>query len=299
MIQRETVDGLDAYTIASKNNLTKATFIPEKGGKGVSIIMPGHNGPRELLFHRPKHSEGGWPFCFPICGRIERQGKLNSYFYDGHIYELPIHGFAAHKPWTVADSGADHLLMTLRDDDQTRQAYPFHFTVELLYEIADKRLFCRQTYTNHGDRPMPYYAGFHPYFLTPPPGQGKDHVILNFRPEKRFRYNQQLSDLVGEQALFALPISAANPEIHEQLLSLGEDKNIHLTFPEKDRVHLIAEGVEDPDLFPYVQIYSPMDQPFIAIEPWMSYANALNNLTGVRWLAPGQSEHGLLRLWME
>lgn len=155
------------------------------------------------------------------------------------------------------------------------------------------------TYTNHGDRPMPYYAGFHPYFATTPPGQGKNHVILNFHPERRFRYNQRLTDLVGEQPLLHLPSPVTNPEIHEQLMKLGEDKECHLIYPDQDVIMMAAEGVEDPDLFPYVQIYSPADQPFVCVEPWMSYPNALNSIEGVRWLAPGQSEHGVLRLWLE
>ncbi len=305
MVQRQTIAGFETYTIAAKNGLTRATFVPERGGVGSSIVMPGRQGERELLFHYPhlwdrtsKDLPGGWPFCFPICGRLERQGRLNSYYYDGHVYELSIHGFGWDKPWTVADAGSDHLLLVLRDDEQTRAVYPFHFTVELLYEIAESRLFCRQTYSNHGDRPMPYYAGFHPYFLTPPPSSGKQQVILNFQAQRRLRYNQQLTDLVGEQPLFPLPASAANPEIHEQLLLLGEDKEIHLSYPGGDVVNMAAEGVEDPNLFAYLQLYSPPDQPFVCVEPWMAHPNALNSVAGVRWLAPGKSEHGVLRLWM-
>ena len=295
MVERQMQDGFETLTIASNNGLTKATFIPDKGGMASSIVMPGQQGPRELLFYSQDRLSG-WPFCFPICGRLERQGRLNGYYYDGHVYELPIHGFAMHKSWMVGDAGKDHLLLVLRDDEQTRAVYPFHFTVELRYEIADRRLFCRQTYTNHGDRPMPYYAGFHPYFLT---GQEKNHVILNFHPQRRLRYNQNLTDIVGEQPLFPMPVSAGNPEIHEQLLQLGEDKEIHLRYPNKDMLLMTVEGVEDANLFPYVQIYTPSDQPFICVEPWMAYPNALNSVAGVRWLAPGQSEHGVLRLWLE
>ncbi len=306
MVQKQMIGGFETYTIVSPDGSTQATFVPERGGVGTSFVMPGHQGPRELLFHykhlwdrNSKEFPGGWPFCFPICGRLERQGQLNAYYYDGHVYELPIHGFAAHKVWEVSEAGKHHLLLVLRDDEQTRSVYPFHFTVELYYEIAHRRLFCRQTYTNHGDRAMPYYAGFHPYFLTPEPGNGKNRVILNYSPRRRFRYNQQLTDLVGEQPLFNLPTPVTNTEIHEQLTQLGEDKEIHLSFPNKDVINMVAEGVEDRDLFPYVQIYTPEDKPFVCLEPWMGFPNALNSVSGARWLAPGQSEHGILRLWLE
>jgi galactose mutarotase-like enzyme len=287
-----------AYTITSKDGLTQATFIPERGGSGSSMVMPGEQGPRELLFF-DKDRFSGWPFCFPVCGRLERQGRLNSYYYDGHEYELPIHGFAKNKPWTVIDSDSEHLLLELRDDEETRRVYPFHFTVQLHYEIANRRLTCRQTYINHGDRPMPYYAGFHPYFLTPPPAQGKAQVMLNFAARRRLRYNQNLTEIVGEQSLFNVPVSVANPEIHEQLMQLGEDKTVHLRYPGKDVLSMAAEGVEDINLFSYLQLYSPPDQPFICTEPWMGVPNSLNSVAGVRWLAPGASEHGVLRLWLE
>ncbi len=306
MIQKQLINGFETYTISSTDGSTQASFIPERGGILYSVVMPGQQGARELLFQdeqfwsRSQNSfMGGAPFCFPICGRLERQSHLNAYYYDGRIYELPIHGFAASKPWEVAKAGENHLALTLRDDEETRTVYPFHFTVELHYEVSAKRLFCRQTYTNHGEIPLPYYAGFHPYFLTPSPGQGKEHVILNYTPIRRFRYNQRLTDLVGEQPLFILPTAVSNAEINEQLTQLGEDKQIHLHYPGGDVINLFVEGVEDPDLFSYVQIYTEVDKSFICVEPWMAYPNALNSVAGARWLAPGQSEHGTLRLWVE
>ena len=96
-----------------------------------------------------------------------------------------------------------------------------------------------------------------------------------------------------------MPTSVTNPEIQEQLTQLGEDKEIHLSFPNKDVINMVAEGVEDRDLFPYLQIYTPEDKPFVCLEPWMGFPNALNSVSGARWLAPGQSEHGILRLWLE
>lgn len=306
IVQRQIIAGFEAYTIISEDGLTRATFLPERGGVASSIVMPGHSGPRELLFHyshlwdrQSTLSPGGLSFCFPICGGLERHGQLDEYYYEGHLYPLSVHGFAWHKLWMVADAGSNHLLLMLRDDAETRLVYPFHFTVELRYEVANRRLFCRQIYTNHGDTPMPYYAGFYPHFLTPAPGQGKDRVTLNCHPERRMRYNRHLTDLVGEQPLFAFPVSVARAEIHEQLLKLGEDKNIHLSYPDKDVINMVTEGVEDPELFPYLQIESPQDQPFVAVAPWMAYPNALNSVAGVRWLAPGKSEHGVFRLWME
>ena len=291
-----------SYTIHSTDGATQATFIPERGGMGSSIIMPGNSGPRELLFQHEFFWDtaltsftGGWPFCFPVCGRLERYGEEGHYFYDGQAYTLPIHGFAWRLPWQVAEYSDNRIKLTLEDNHETLQVYPFNFTLALDYTIEPGVLLSAQTYTNRGDKPMPYYAGFHPYFSTPAFNQGKERVMLDFHPVKCLAYNKTLTDLVGERDLYAVP-TAITADINERLTQLGADKTTHLTFPDGDSIEMTASGIEDPDLFPYIQVYTPLEQPFICIEPWMGHPNAMNTVGTVRWLQPGQSEQGLLRL---
>lgn len=305
-MSQHTIKKTEAFTIHSENGLTQATFIPDKGGAASSIIMPGKSGPRELLYLHDFFWDktlpdlpGGWPFCFPVCARLERQGKRGVYLFDGKLYELPIHGFSWYLPWEVAQCDDHHIELVLSANQKTYPIYPFEFEVRLAYEITNSSLVCRQTYTNKSDKAMPYYAGFHPYFLTPQPGQGKEKVTLQYQPVRRFRYNASLTDLVGEQSLFHLPASITNPEINEQLTMVEKNKEIQLFYPDGDVIHMIAEGVEDADLFSYIQLYTMEQKPFICVEPWMSFPNAMNSVFGVRWLLPGQSEQGLLKLWLK
>lgn len=289
---------LAKYTIISIDDSTQATFIPARGGIGSSIIMPGRSGPRELL-SPPDFTQagftGGWPFCFPVCGRLERYGQEGKYYYDGHVYTLPIHGFAGYQPWRVDTVARNRLKISLRDTAETLTQYPFPFQLTLDYTVNRSELLCLQTYTNRGHRPMPYYAGFHPYFLTPPLHEGKENVQLNYQAVKGFTYNSALTDLTGEQPPYPLP-TAITADINERLTLLGEDKRLTLTFADGDILQMIVEGVEDSHMFPYLQVYTPKEKSFICLEPWMSHPNAMNTVNGVRWLAPGQHEQGLLRL---
>ncbi len=212
MAQHKRINGFETCTIASSNGLNQATFVPERGGAISSIIMANGSQPRELLYQHDFFWDktiddlpGGWPFCFPVCARLERQGRRGAYLYDGNIYEMAIHGFSWSEPWQVEAETDNSVLLVLRDNDRTRAQYPFSFEVKLHYEMNDDGLICRQSYTNFGDNAMPYYAGFHPYFKTPLPQQGKEQVILNYQPTERFQYNAELTDLVGRQDLFALP----------------------------------------------------------------------------------------------
>lgn len=293
-------------TIASRDGGTRASFIPEKGGVGSSIIMPFNKGERELLFLHDffwndeiKDLPGGWPFLFPICARIERDGVAGNYLYDAHLYNLPIHGVSWWLPWEVTSNAPDSLVLTLRDNKQTFQHYPFYFKVELHYLISDGSLTCVQRYTNTGDRPMPYYAGFHPYFLTSTLDADKAQVMINYHPKRRFLYNERLTDVIGEQELFNLPASVADPEVNEQLVELGDDKTITLSFPDGFKLKMLVTGIEDQYLFRFVQLYTQPKQPFICVEPWMGMPNALNTVSGVRWLQPSESESGILHLWCE
>ncbi len=306
MARIEQQRGFKTYTIVAKDGSTEATFIPEKGGMGAQIIMSGVQGPRKLLYqhdefwhHDMQDLPGGWPFCFPVCARLERQGQVGAYLYDAKIYQLPIHGFAWSLPWRVTDQRDDMLEMSLQDSELTQVNYPFQFIVTLRYQVKRGLLTCEQSYTNTGDVVMPYNAGFHPYFLTPMPGQGKDAVTLDYKPTRRFKYNKKLTDLVGELDLFDLPTSIANPHINEQLTAVGEAKEVVLRYADGDVIRLCAQGVEDPNLFPYIQLYTMPDKPFFCVEPWMGFPNAMNAVQGMRFLQPGATEHGLLKLSLE
>lgn len=305
MAEKKTEHGVTTYTIHSKDASTSMTLLPERGGFGSSLIMPTKNGPREMLFQHDffwdkewNDFPGGWPFLFPVCARIGRDGTKGIYLYDGKQYELDIHGFGWHSAWDVVDEAEDSLTIRLRANEETLAMYPFNFDVVLRYHVDEASVTCEQTYTNRGETPMPYYAGFHPYLAMPEPGKGKDAVKLDYKPIRRFKYNEAMTDIVGEQPLFDLPTSITNPDILEQLTYLGEDKEVRLKLPEGLTIHINAEGLDDRNMFSYLQLYTMADKPFFCAEHWMSFPNSINTLNAVRWLTPGESESGFIKLWI-
>lgn len=293
---------LETVSIRSSDGMAYAVFIPSRGGTMASLTLLGRQGFRQLLYQHDffwdqqiTELPGAWPFCFPVCARLERDRKPGAYYYDGTVYELPIHGFAWQLPWTVIAVNSHSITLRLNDNEYTRLHYPFSFSIELCYVIESKRLLCYQVYSNRGDKPMPYNAGFHPYFLTPPVGQGKEQVLLDYYPVRRFVYNRQMTCLMGETTLFDVPIRITDPTINEQLTQVT-DKEIRLLYPNGDTIQMTAEGEDGTDLFPYVQLYTMSDKPFICVEPWMGYPNAMNSVQGMRWLAPYEQERGILTL---
>ncbi|OGV42534.1 MAG: aldose epimerase [Lentisphaerae bacterium GWF2_57_35] len=306
MTDQAAVKGFEVCTIVSPSGKTRASFVPEKGGIGSSLIMMGPQGPRELLYQHDffwdkgpvERIPGGWPYLFPVCGRLERGGVMGPYLYEGRLYRLPSHGFGPRMPWKAVFENSSEVVLSLSATAATREVYPFSFEVDLRYRAEDDAFICEQTYRNAGMRPLPYYGGFHPYFATPAPGQGKEEILLDYHPIRRLIYNEKLSDVIGEGTLPQMPISIAEPRINELLTVVGADKETRLVYPDGMTLHMTAEGVEDPDLFPYIQLYTMPEKPFFCIEPWMGFPNALNTVSGVRWLMPGQEEKGLLKVWL-
>lgn len=287
----------ELLSLQAANGLAQAQFSPQHGGVGVSLRLPDPARPgqsRELLYqpagfdwaHYHKIALG-WPLCFPICGRLNRNGQAN-YLYQQRLYSIGIHGFAHSLPWTVIHHTERELTLQLTANDHTRAQYPFEFAITLAYTLDDHALRCTHTYSNHGREPMPYVAGLHPYFWIDPARYDKSQVILSCAAQQRFQYNDTFTDVIGERAPLKLPIAITDPDVNESLLLLGQDRRIRLSFPDHSVIELEAHGEPVAD-FPYVQLYHVAEQPFFCIEPWMSHPNALNTVAAAPLLPPGVS----------
>lgn len=285
----------------SPDGAVQASVVPELGAIVSSLTIGGHELLYQQTFFWDRHAErtrGGLPLAFPVCGRLERNGVAGAYQYYGRIYHLKNHGFSMRVPWTVTECGReDEVVVRLTETDETLGIYPFAFEIVLRFRAEPSQFVVEQTYANTGDRPMPYYAGFRPYFLTPHAGRGKGTTMVDFRPVRQLVYNERLTDIITKTPPPSFPASVSDPAINETLTRVGEDKKATLAFPDGMTVHMLAEGVEDRNMFPYVQLYTVPEKPFFCIEPWMGFPNALNTVCGARWLTPGQSEHGVLRIW--
>lgn len=282
----------------------EATIVPELGGIVSSLRLPWAGESREVLFRHPhfwdpgaERTRGGIPFLFPVCGRMQRDGASGVYIVGGRVYAMKIHGFSMRGPWQTIRADETAVTVALADSAESRTQYPFAFRLNLTFRFEQGAFLIDQTYENTGKVPLPYYAGFHPYFLTPDPGAGKDSVILDYAPVARWAYNATLTDIAGKVAAPALPTRITDPAINEALTEVGADREVRLRYPDGVVLHTRADGVEDPAMFRFVQLYTMDDRPFFCVEPWMGFPNGMNTVDGVRWLAAGAVEHGCLRVW--
>ena len=289
-------NGIGVFSIASPDGGARADVVPELGGIVSSLRL---DGGRECLFRHDgfwdpaaPETRGGIPPLFPICGRLLASGTPGLYRVGDRPYRLPIHGFAMRLPWEVADaSRPDALRLRLADSDETRAIYPFAFELELLYSVSAEGLSCRLTVRNAGAVPLPYYAGFHPYFRTPPPGGGKEPSAFEARPRARHVYDETKTGLVGSAPPPVFPMSIADESVNGLLLEMGADNETRIRFPDGFGIRQTASPA-----FRYRQFYTLPDQPFFCDEPWMAPPGSLNRPGAARMLPSGQAESADVRI---
>ena len=294
---RETFQhGIRVLTLTAADGLTRAEIVPELGGSVSSLVLPGPDGaPRECLFRHPwfwdratPETRGGIPLLFPVCGRLLKDGADGRYHVHGRPFHLPIHGFAMRQAWDVADAGRpDELRLQLTDSKATRAVYPFAFVLELHFAIAPAALTCRLTVRNPGREPLPFAAGFHPYFAVPPTGGGQEQTFFHARPRASLAYNATKTDVTGTLPPPALPLPVGDGRLHSLLLDMGADRETRITFPDGFEIRQTASA-----LFAFRQLHTLPGVPFFCDEPWSAPAGALNRPDAVRVLAPGQAETG-------
>jgi len=211
---------------------------------------------------------GRAPVLFPIVGRAP-DDKIAV---GAHEADMPQHGFARRSVFTLGEQTDDMCRHTLRDNEVTRQSYPFAFQMRVTHRIMGARLDVEVEIENHDGRPMPFGFGFHPAFRWPlPGGEGQvHHVVLENEAEPKM---VRLQDGLLPDVL--LPSPFANGRLAITSGMFVEDAMI---FPSGAGSGL-AYGVKDGpqlkftfDNLPNLALWSKPDAPFLCIEPWHGMA---------------------------
>lgn len=133
-----------------------SAIVTRLGGQVLSWMTPDG---RERLFLSERAVfdgsapiRGGIPVCFPQFGGLG---------------DLPKHGFARTREWTVAGQrcGDDYALATLElaDDDDTRARWPHAFRAEITVMLEVDRIDVEFCVENTGSAPFEFTGALHSY----------------------------------------------------------------------------------------------------------------------------------------
>jgi len=216
---------------------------------------------------------GGIPILFPICGNLPD----NQYLYQGKPYHLKQHGFARDLPWTVVDqSTQDQASLTLElvSTDHTRSLYPFDFQLLFTYRLQGDRLTLHQRYTNHSAEPMPFSAGFHPYFAVQDKGQLQFQIPASEFLDQRTKTTHSFA---GQFDFSQDEIDVAFRDLSSPVATVTDGaRSQRLTFSFSPEFSLLV-------------FWTLKEKGFYCMEPWTAGRNAMNTGDRLLHLAPGQS----------
>lgn len=100
---------------------------------------------------------------FPYVGRLNE----GSYYYDGQLYQMKIHGFASAFSFEPVARERDSLVLELRSGEETLRQYPRAFAFRVGYALTQNTLSIRFAVQNLDSREMIFGVGGHPGFNVP------------------------------------------------------------------------------------------------------------------------------------
>lgn len=213
-----------------------------------------------------KHS----PILFPIVGTL----KNNSYQYNEKEYHLSRHGFARDMDFELVDQKENSVTFSLQSSEETLEAYPFIFELQISYALYNNSLSIEYKVINNGKSQMPFSIGAHPAFALT--GNFEDYSI-EFEKEESLEYYLLENDLISNQT--------KTLEVQKKLIPLNYQlfKNDALIFKTLESKSLTILKSNNQFLkvsfkdFPSLGIWTKMNAPFLCIEPWFGYSDTNEN----------------------
>lgn len=230
------------------------------------------------------------PVLFPIVGRL-RGDSLRS---GGTEYRMTQHGFARDRRFAWTFRGETACSLSLSDDAQSREIYPFPFRLEIGWAIEEGVLTQSLRVENPGEAPLPFSLGLHPAFAWPLPGaEGKAGHRLEFGAAEAPSILRLDGGLMGGPR--PSPIAGNRLDLHEGLfvedaivLEPVVSRRLRYVGPQGQALTLEWDG------FPTLGIWSKPDgADFLCLEPWQGHATPagwdgeFSQKPGVISLAPG------------
>ena len=271
------------YTLVDASTKSQVEVVPERGGIVVSWQIDGQEVfylDAERFTHPDLSVRGGNPILFPLCGNLPN----DTYNVDGQEYKIKQHGFARELPWTVtaqSDREGASLSVELTSNEATKAVYPFDFRVVYTYVLRGNTLEIQQDYQNLSASPMPFYSGFHPYFLCGDKAQLEVQI-----PSTSFNDNRTKKDFDfdGKFDFEQEEIDAVFGNLSSRTTSVSDrSRNLNIT-------------IDYDDFYTCLVFWTVKGKDFYCLEPWSAGRNAMNTKENLTVLAPHSSRQTVVKI---
>lgn len=252
------------YTL--KNDVL--TVKVESHGAEVKSVVSNENG-REYMWQGDKKYWGGTsPILFPSIGSM----KNMQYKYNGKIYPMTKHGFARDKDFEVISQTETEIWFQIKEDEETLKIYPFHFTLQLGYELKGNEVAAHWKVVNDNDVDMYFCIGGHPAFNCPIHGEdSKEAYALRLNANGKVLYsgNDENGLMLNAKEEFKLTDGKAymTDGFFDEVTYMIEDyqvSEVSVVEPNGNAYATVKFRT------PVIAFWSPekKNAPFVCIEPW-------------------------------
>lgn len=252
----------------------------------LRVAINAHGAELDSIVHKQNQLEYLWqgdaafwgkksPILFPIVGTL----KDNSYSYQGEKYNLPRHGFARDKAFTLEHRSEDKATFLLVSDEESVKNYPFSFEFRLHYALKDNVLSVTYAVQNTGEDLMYFSVGGHPAFRVPlvDGTTYTDYFIELNAAETSGRYplsKDGLLELAPNPFLQNTDKIPLNPSLfYEDAVVLKHLSAKSMAILSEKTAHGLKMSF---DGFPYFGIWAAKNAPFVCLEPWCGIADSVN-----------------------
>lgn len=261
----------------------QALICPEQGAAFSSLQWRG----RDVLVPAPEGARH--PGAYGAFWMLPWANRLDAGRIAGHAMPInraaegtSIHGLARDLPWEVISATQDHALL-----QQRLNVAPFDYTAQLKVTLDVEGLLMEMTLLHEGAASTPYGMGWHPWFIR------SAATSLHLNATQRANHSER-----GLPESLTLCAGIAADEaglIGLDNFFAGWDGAARLTTP-AGTITLTATG----DFAAGVQVYAPVAQPIICVEPVSHMPDAPNRpalaaAAPMRVLTRGQALHGTIR----
>ena len=235
---------------------------------GAELISVKHEGVERLWQNESGAWSGHAPILFPFGGTC-------AVVVDGVQYPCPRHGFARQKEFSVFEKTENEITLLLRSDAQTKEWYPYDFSLFITYTVSGNRLSVTHKAVNEGTKTM--YAGFccHESFCLD--GEVNEYEVV-FKEEERFLSPYTLDGdgrMTGEARDFGSgkTLNFDWDFMQDNSVILPNTKT-HTVSLRKCGTDKILVTVSYPD-FPHLVLWSAKKSRMLCIEPWQNLPDDL------------------------
>nr|WP_262904433.1 aldose 1-epimerase [Polaribacter porphyrae] len=221
---------------------------------------------------------------FPFASRIQN----GAYSFLGEDYQLKkndddvnaLHGLVYDKFFEFFEPEVhqNNCSATFNYFEKDKSVgFPFKYFISLTYTLYEDRLQLRATVKNMENLPFPFIIGWHPYFLS----SDIQNSFLEFNSDKKVVFDENLitKEIINQEQKGKFKIA------DKQLDDCFFLENDIVAFSTPDyNINIKSSAKEN-----FLQLYTPKNQPIIAIEPMTGISNSFNNKVGLQVLEPQET----------